>query len=306
MRILGNFKGEPASLWYGSEAFGCNNKGQVVGWANGSDLLIDVWQACLWQNGKIVSLGSLSAYGASMGRSINDNGWVAGIATYKSGAVDNDHAFLYDFPNRKMIDLNVHYSHANSINASNEIAGGYYNAQGHLHALYFDGDRRSWDIHSKVTAGGTRSEASCINNKRQIVGWASDSSGVDHGFFYDLNTRVVKHVPFAQESRITSINNKGVAVGIYKYTLLSDRALIWNVNTGVAEDLNKRLRPEQRLPETSYPPPQHGWALLEAWGINDAGRITGYGTRAIKGIYYQRAFRLAPVLTQLDVDADQP
>jgi hypothetical protein len=129
------------------------------------------------------------------------------------------------------------------------------------------------------------------------VGWTSDASGVDHGFFYDINTKVVKHVSFKQESRITAINNQGIAVGQYKYTGLVDHAMIWNVTTGVAEDLNKRLQPQQRLPEISWPPPDHGWALLEAWGVNDANQITGVGTHVIKGTYYQRGYRLAPIVT---------
>jgi probable HAF family extracellular repeat protein len=231
-----------------------------------------------------------------MARSINDNGWITGMAVFKPGAVDeNRHAFLYNIPNRKMTDLGVHYSHANSINAWGEIAGGYYNAQGRLHALYFDRNRRAWDLHSLVTLGGTRSEAAMINNKGQVVGWTSDSSGVDHGFFYDINTRAVKHVTLPYETRITSSNNQGTAVGMYKKNALWERALIWNVNTGVAEDLNNRLRLEDRLPDTSWPPPQKGWVLLQAWGINDAGQITGSGTSVINGYYYHRSYRLTPI-----------
>jgi hypothetical protein len=37
IRALGNFSGQPASIWHTSQAWGLNNRGQVVGWANGND-----------------------------------------------------------------------------------------------------------------------------------------------------------------------------------------------------------------------------------------------------------------------------
>lgn len=107
----------------------------------------------------------------------------------------------------------------------------------------------------------------------------------------------MKHVSLSTESKIMTINNQGLAAGTYKKNWLWERAPIWNVATGVAEDLNGRLRTEDRLPESSWPPPQKRWALLQAWGINDAGHVTGSGTHVINGVYWQRAYRLSPVRT---------
>jgi probable HAF family extracellular repeat protein len=298
VRILANFKGEPASAWYGSEAFGINNVGQAVGWANGSGRLVDNWQAALWQNGEIFPIGSLMPYGAGMARAINDDGIAVGAAVVESGGAvgENTHAFLYDASVHRMIDLGVDYSRANSVNARGEIAGSYYNAQGERRALYFDTGRRAWDLHSAVTLGGATSEAAMINNKGQVVGWTADRDGVDHGFFYDVNTKVVKHIAFAEESRIFSINNEGLAVGQYQWAHLVNHALRWNVITGATHDLNSLLCTDERLSETGYPRQASRWSLLEASSINDAGQITGVATRFIDHEWRPRAYLLTPVL----------
>src|SRR5919108_5503562 len=54
LRGLGNFAGD--DYWHSSEAYGLNNRGQVVGWANGTDILLDPWHAFVWQAGKMTDL----------------------------------------------------------------------------------------------------------------------------------------------------------------------------------------------------------------------------------------------------------
>jgi probable HAF family extracellular repeat protein len=290
LRGLGNFSGEPADLWRGAQAWGLNNSGQVVGWANGTDYLVDRARACLWQNGTITDLGALMAYGASTARAINDAGLVVGSAETEGGTTyTNEHAFIHDIATGQMSDLGVDSSYGNSINAASQIVGAYYTPDNwHEHALYWDPVNGAWDLHDWVSLGGTSSRAWAINDKGQVVGWATSEDRVWHGFFCDLNSGQVKHIAGESESLATALNNQGLAVGRYKYTGLVDHALIWDVASGAVEDLNERLQDDAR------PPGDNWWALLEAWGINDAGQICGFGTRVIEGLYVQRGYVLTP------------
>jgi hypothetical protein len=35
-----------------------------------------------------------------------------------------------------------------------------------------------------------------------------------------------------------------------------------------------------------------GWMVFEAWGVNDTGQVTGFGTAVFVGIYHQRGYLL--------------
>jgi hypothetical protein len=37
-----------------------------------------------------------------------------------------------------------------------------------------------------------------------------------------------------------------------------------------------------------------GWTVFEAWGVNDTGQVTGFGTAVVVGIYHQRGYPLTP------------
>jgi hypothetical protein len=146
-----------------------------------------------------------------------------------------------------------------------------------------------WDLHEWVTRGGLTSQAAAINNKGQIVGWATSGDRVNHGFFADLSTRRARHIPGEAESLVTAINNQNLAIGQFKYTGLIDHPLVWDVDADVVEDLNERLPPDLRPPNPSR------WTLFEAWGVNDAGQITGFGTHVVEDEYHARAYRLTPM-----------
>jgi probable HAF family extracellular repeat protein len=61
LRGLGNFAGD--DYWHSSEAYALNNRGQVVGWANGTDFLLDPWHAFVWPHD-----GSRNACAIRVGR----------------------------------------------------------------------------------------------------------------------------------------------------------------------------------------------------------------------------------------------
>ena len=75
-----------------------------------------------------------------------------------------------------------------------------------------------------------------------------------------------------------SINNSGTVVG-FATTRQNEHHAFVSINGGRMQDLNRLI------------PPNTGWVLGEAHGINDVGQIAGYGT--IRGRTH--AFLLTPV-----------
>jgi probable HAF family extracellular repeat protein len=286
LRGLGNFAGD--DYWHSSEAFALNNRGQVVGWANGTDILLDPWHAFVWQAGKMTDLGTLEPYGwgSSMARSITDNGLIAGWSQTAPGdsMSGNPHAFVYDMASSQLFDVGVDESWANSINAAGQVVGAYTSASGDKHALYWDATIGGRDLHELVSAGGSISEAASINDAGLIVGWGTDADGTSRAFCCDLATGQVQHVGGEGESLAFSVNNAGTAVGRFQYERpsLYDHALVWDPAAGVAQALGDLLGEDS------------GWNLEVAWSINDAGQIAGYGGHHVNDDWRASSFRLTP------------
>jgi hypothetical protein len=121
------------------------------------------------------------------------------------------------------------------------------------------------------------------NNRGQIAGWATDEDRQWQGFVCDLYNGQVRHIRGVTDSLATAVNNQGLAVGRYRATpsTLSYRALAWDLGSDTIVDLNQLTDDDD-------------WTMFEAWGINDAGQIAGFGAHRIDDIYYQRGYILTP------------
>jgi probable HAF family extracellular repeat protein len=109
----------------GAEAFGNNNRGQIVGFVgspNGGTP-----NAALWQNDTVINLGILPGDGGGIASGINDRGQVVGSNFDSQG--NWAHAFIWQ--NNVMTDLNALIPHnsnlravmANKINERGQISG---------------------------------------------------------------------------------------------------------------------------------------------------------------------------------------
>jgi probable HAF family extracellular repeat protein len=273
LRGIGNFAGD--DYWHSSEANALNNRGQIVGWANGTDYLLDPWHAFVWQPGQMTDLGTLAPYawGSSVARSITDSGLIAGWSQTQPGDSysGNPHAFVYDLATGEIRELGVDESWANSINSAGQVVGGYTSASGDKHALFWDPVDGFRDLHDLVSAGGGVSEAASINDRGLLVGWGTDAARISRAFVYDVNTGRAQHLGGDGESLAFDINNSGLVVARfqYEYPSLYDNAFVWDPVTDTARDLGDLIA-------------DSGWYPQVAWSINDAGQIAGFASHHLE------------------------
>jgi probable HAF family extracellular repeat protein len=176
------------------------------------------------------------------------------------------------------------------INDSGQIVGstGACNAQvpaTSVHAVLWPNGPNSRVVDLGNLGSAIWNIAFYINNKGQVVGQSGVPGGTYfHAFLWtdgpsmqDLGT-----LPGDFYSWANNINSKGQAVGT-SFAATRSRAFIWQ--NGVMTDLNTLIPPNSPL------------YLLEAFGINERGQISGFGLLANGEL---RAYRLTPC------DANQP
>ena len=235
-----------------SGAFGINDAGQVVGWA---DTASGAEHAFIYTPGSgITDLGNLGG-GYSYANGINDAGQVVG-RSYTPGGYE--HAFLFT-PGSGMTDLGTFgggTSEAYSINNLGQVVGYADTATvGYDHAFLYTPGSGLTDL---GTLGGPEGWANGINDAGQVVG----SSG-SHAFLYTPGSGMTDLGTLGgASSRAYGINDLGQVVGS-AYT--GSKYLPCLYSGGAVKDLNSLIDPAS------------GWTLSEAMSINDGGQIAGYG-----------------------------
>jgi probable HAF family extracellular repeat protein len=268
--------------------FKINDSGTTIGWAQTIYGYSQAFQSV--KGGPLQTLPSLSA-SDSYAQGINSAGVIAGTADvngsphgvvwsgsgttdlgpgiYATGINDsgvviggNGHAFILD--NGMYRDMGVlpggDWSSASGINSSGTVVGDSSLASGNFRAFV-------WTLQSGMlglgTFGGLNSHATGVNNSGEVIGYASLSSGYEHAFstfgavMTDLGT-------LGGSSYAYGINNSGAIVG-YSWPVNGDNPHAFLYLNGVLLDLNAMI------------PTGSGWQLLEAYGINNNGQITGEG-----------------------------
>jgi probable HAF family extracellular repeat protein len=141
-----------------------------------------------------------------------------------------------------------------------------------------------------VFAGGARSFGQAINDAGQVAGYAEyappsppDFTGPTRAFRTTATGLVSDHgadlgTLRCSQSRALAINTLGVVVGDSE-------------TPAGPNDVHAFIYDTQMRDLNSLIPPGSGWVLQFAWGINDAGQITGTGIFGGQ----THAFRLTPV-----------
>ena len=220
----------------------------------------------------LFTLGGPTSYALG----INRDGLICGASTTGDGFT---HAFVYE--GGVMYDIHVlaqateyssptptaniihsTFSQAHDVNDTREVVG-YFTAPdaggtGTERAFFYKNEQMT----ELGSLGGADSRALAISNNGHIVGWSLSAAGVQFATMFYTNGQVRSlgmPTTTATWSAAYDVNDSGVAVGA-----ASDAALVYT--NGATTDLNTLI------------PSGTGWTLLAATGINNAGRIVGYGT----------------------------
>jgi probable HAF family extracellular repeat protein len=244
-----------------SVATDINDAGDVVG-SSRINTSSNVRRAFLWRNGSMTNLGTLPSpsgldyipYG------INGSGQVVGQAFIV--AVYN-YSFLWEGGvMSKLPDLGDRYVNAFDISGSGVIVGDAMLAEASYSRAFI---RQNGVVTSLGTLGGDYSGAIAVNDFSQVVGWASSIPGnYDHAFLWEGGMMTDLGTLGGSRSTANDINRNGQVVGNSLVPGEATHAFLWD--KGQMKDLNDLL------------PPDSGWVLTTANGINDQGWIVGSGS----------------------------
>ena len=291
MRDLGTLGGPV------SDGSGLNDAGQVVG-RTSTDPTGDRSYAFLYSGGVMKNLGTLPSDLGSTAFRVNNSGQVVGLSEHNG----SQNPFIYSpfyrgflYSNGVMQDLSALLggvpSRANDINDAGQVVGSFNFAPfdcGGGHAfLYSGGTMRDLG----TLPGMPCSEGVAINNLGWVVGLSAASDGSSpHLFFYNGNgLQDLGSLGPQRGGRPWDINNAGQTVGSYSvnqqitYAFLYSDGKFTNLNTAI--------------------PPDLGWELRTATGINDSGQIIciGYPPGSFDAPH---AFLLTPAAPVLITEPD--
>ncbi|NQT11450.1 MAG: DUF3466 family protein, partial [Planctomycetes bacterium] len=174
LRSKGTYLSNPETPYIASEAYGINDRGQVVGYARTPGSSPRQTRAFLYSSGKITELGFLPGGFWSLACAINDRGQVVGYADTAGG---NTHAFLY--ADGKMTDLGTlggAQSWAKGINAAGQIVGCADTADGSQHAYRCHAGKMT-DLNTLIdpTSDWVLEDATAVND-RGVDRWTGKST----------------------------------------------------------------------------------------------------------------------------------
>lgn len=252
----------------GSDAFGLNNLGEVVGTSNAPFAPIECCDAYIWSAaGKIQNLGTPPDCTA-IGVGINDRNEVVGsTGQYYYGGTAPCSPFFWE-PKKGMQEMGLPpgalTAGVGGINREGMVVGAYEAS---------DSTPRSytWTTRDGYRDLGFESVATAINNKDHIVGQfyscpSCNPNTNGHAFLSDRQhgPRDLGVLPGQTNSYAQAVNFRDQVVGYSALFYTGPYPFLWTKTTGML-NLNTLI-------ETSS-----GWVLYDAAGINDKGQIIGWG-----------------------------
>ncbi len=294
-KYVANIGGLGYSGGHGSTvANSVNNNGLAAGYSPVFDLSGSrKYQAFVHHNktGYMQNIGTLGNGAESRANGINNHGQVVGWSNTKADGSDNV-AFIYDASTNVMseiqgLTLGGSRSFAFDINDKGNIVGTATTANGSANAfLYNSTDQSTTNLGSLDNSGF--SEARAINEDGDVVGFSLDSNNLYTAFFYDSGSQSMQSLgSMGGDSTAYDVNASNVVVGQARDANNVRHAFV--AKNGQMQDLYSLLSPAD----------QAMWKDLSgAFGINDDGKIVGYGnfwTDKDNGRSQRMAFSLTTV-----------
>lgn len=236
-----------------SSAGDISGRGWIVGWSQiptGGD------RPCLWADGRIVNLDTLSIDGGEA-YSVNDAGHIVGMF-WESG---EGFAFFWQDGEMSALPPIGHSTdcQARAINNKNEVVG-RCDAQ----PLLWTPDGGMVELN---TLGGRENAAFAINDLGEIAGYVEDAGGsrLERACVWNREGRLTRlPLLYGQSGRANDINRAGEMVGRESNEEGEYHAMLWRARSPI--DLSASI---PTLCPWNY--------LAEATGISDSGHIVGLG-----------------------------
>jgi probable HAF family extracellular repeat protein len=304
----------------GSDAFGINDNGVVVGRADSSDTnVLPIEEAIKYSNGALVGLGGLPGYSSSDAYAINLNGTAAGSIAYPgNGALEGTfYAVTFDAQGVHVLGgpaCIASYSSyvARAINASGNVVGWGDLVNDQPEALLYTGGTAialgigyafaindSGEIVGETQSAqavifstssppksigtlGTTSDAEAINDKGQIVGNFQTGAVIGNV--------TVAHAFLYSNGQMKDLGVPAGGVSSDARAINNEGAVVgvWYDSSGTSHAFIYQNGVMTDL--NTLLPANSGWTLQDADGVNDQGDIVGSGT--INGT--SRGFLLRP------------
>jgi probable HAF family extracellular repeat protein len=233
-----------------SQAEDVNNRGEAVGISGGSGF----GAPTLWTRDGPVAIGTLDGFsGQGFASGINNRGQVVGTSRSASG---HPHAFLYE--QGVLTDLGtlpgVEESYAADVNERGDIAGGSFTIFGQAHLVLWVGGV----IQDLGVVPFDDGIATALNNRRQIVGYSSNTQGNRAWSWQDGSFALLPLPEWATSSFAWGLNDRGDIVGT---------AFGPNRAEGVVWTADGAIVAVGTLP---------GHVISDARAINNRGQVVGW------------------------------
>jgi probable HAF family extracellular repeat protein len=235
-----------------SYAYAINSRGEVAGDADAADGRYPV----VWRQG--ARKPGLITGAAGTAVVLNDDGTAAGVDP------EGKLVLLGPLAPKETVDFATGAKiTVAGINAKGKVVGSMEveGGSGRKKRAFLLSDGR---VEELATLGGEAETPASINSAGQVAGSAQRRDGVWHACLWDGSAALDLSTPPGWSSRGTGINVVGEVVGTATHIESGlSCACLWR--NGAVTDLNTLI------------PPDSGWELLSAEGINDRGDIIGTG-----------------------------
>lgn len=269
-------------------ALGINEAGQVVGYASFPGAASN---AALWtrdDNGTwgVEDLGILQGFAFSRAADLTDDGRLA--VGDVDDAIDGFLAVAFEYdddasPPWQVVSMGVlsgyDVSYAHGVNNDGVAVGGSFDySTASVRGTMWTRGGSGWTSEAlPLLSGGSANLAWAINDDGAVTGWADASDSLAHAVIWHHDA-IIDLGAYPNENTIgLAINNNETVVGETWSASGRERAFIADNNQIL--DLNDLI------------PPDTGWDLKTATGINDDGQIVGEGH--LGG--FRHSFLLTPV-----------